>query len=56
VGLTELKGLKVLKMTDNNIPFSMIKNLIQSMPNTLIIHDNYVKEATEEEEGIFPGE
>jgi hypothetical protein len=34
----------------------MIKNFIQSMPNTLVIHDNYILEEPIEEEETFPAE
>jgi len=40
----KLSKLKILDIRGNSIPFSEIKNLIQSMPNTLILHDNYVLE------------
>jgi Leucine-rich repeat (LRR) protein len=39
----ELKNLKVLNLKGNKIPFSFIKTLIQNMPNTLIINDDYQK-------------
>lgn len=42
--VTKLSKLKILDMRGNSIQFSEIKNLIQSMPNTLILHDNYVLE------------
>ena len=54
-GIESLKKLKVLNITGNKIPFAMIKNLIQSLPNTLIVHDNYVLESQTEED-TFPGE
>lgn len=42
ISISSLKKLKLLDLRNNNIPFSDIKNLIQSMPNTLILHDNYI--------------
>jgi len=48
--IIKLPKLKILDIRGNNIPFSEIKNLIQSMPNTLIIHDNYVLETQKGEE------
>ncbi len=42
ISIGSLKKLKLLDIRNNNIPFSDIKNLIQSMPNTLILHDNYI--------------
>jgi Leucine-rich repeat (LRR) protein len=51
LSLTNLKKLKVLNVSGNKIPFSTIKSIIQALPNTLIIHDNYVRE-----EEAIPGE
>lgn len=52
--INKLSKLKILDIRGNNIPFSEIKNLIQSMPNTLIMHDNYIlqTEKGEEEEQL----
>lgn len=52
--IAKLTKLNLLDIRGNNIPFSEIKTLIQSLPNTLILHDNYIldtqKSADEEPE------
>ncbi|GAB5464921.1 MAG: hypothetical protein Kapaf2KO_03570 [Candidatus Kapaibacteriales bacterium] len=50
VGLCQLTGLKILNLSGNRIEFEQIKNLIQCLPNTNIMHDKYVKE---EENDLF---
>ena len=52
LSITNMKKLKVLNISGNKIPFSIIQSLIQALPNTLIIHDNYIleEEATPAEE------
>jgi Leucine-rich repeat (LRR) protein len=57
LSINELKNLKILNLKGNKIPFSFIKTLIQNMPNTLIINDNYqlIEESTESGE-IIEGE
>lgn len=42
IGLIKLKSLKILNLKGNRIPFAKIKTLIQSMPSTNILHDEYV--------------
>ncbi|HOV92887.1 MAG TPA: leucine-rich repeat domain-containing protein [Candidatus Kapabacteria bacterium] len=44
LSITNMKKLKVLNISGNKIPFSTIQSLIQALPNTLIIHDNYILE------------
>ncbi len=51
--LTELKSLKVLNLSGNKIPFAAIKNLLQSMPNTNILHDEYIRQEEELPEDGF---
>jgi len=46
--ILSLKKLELIDLSNNNIPFSEISNLLQNMPNTLIIFDSY--ELIEEEE------
>ncbi len=46
--ILSLKKLEVIDLTNNSIQFSDISNLIQNLPNTLIIFDQY--ELIEEEE------
>lgn len=48
VEILSLKELSFIDLTNNNIPFSEIANLIQNLPNTLVIYDRY--ELIEEEE------
>ncbi len=40
--IVKLSKLNVLDLRGNNIPFSEIKTIIQSLPNTLILHDKYI--------------
>lgn len=40
-GLCALTNLGVLDISNNDIDFNQIKNLIQCLPNTRIIHDEY---------------
>lgn len=57
-GLSELKKLKVLNLKGNKIPFSYIKTLIQNLPNTNILHDEYIlkeKKIEEEENTAIEG-
>lgn len=48
--ITKLSKLNVLDIRGNNIPFSEIKNLIQYLSNTLILHDNYILDIQKGEE------
>lgn len=48
--IIKLSKLNVLDIRGNNIPFSEIKNLIQSLSNTLILHDNYILDVQKGEE------
>ncbi len=48
VEILSLKKLNFIDLTNNNIPFSEIANLIQNLPNTLVLYDRY--ELIEEEE------
>ncbi len=43
IDLVNMKQLKVLNLMGNRIPFSQIKNLLQSNPNTNILHDDYIQ-------------
>jgi tetratricopeptide (TPR) repeat protein len=53
-GLCKLKQLEVLNLKGNKIKFEQIKNLIQCLPNTNIIHDEYIlKENDESGEVLF---
>lgn len=52
VTISNMKKLKVLNLKGNRIPFSSLKQLLQSMPSTNILHDEYIRldeEETEEE-------
>lgn len=44
-----LKNLELIDLSNNNIPFSEIANLIQNLPNTVVIFDEYVLPEEEEE-------
>lgn len=46
--ISNMKSLKVLNLMGNRIPFPRIKNLLQSMPNTNILHDEYINIEDEE--------
>ncbi len=48
--IIKLSKLNVLDIRGNNIPFSEIKNIIQALPNTLILHDNYILDVQKGEE------
>ena len=48
--IIKLTKLNVLDIRGNNIPFSEIKNLIQSLSSTLILHDNYILDVQKGEE------
>jgi|GEM_PF-756146 hypothetical protein len=50
VGISNLKNLKVLNLRNNKLPFSAIKNLLQAMPKTNIIHDEYIQKGESVEE------
>lgn len=47
--IEKLNNLKVLNLKDNKIPFDEIKNLIRNMPNTNILHDEYMRKENNEE-------
>lgn len=47
MSLTKLKNLKVLNLKGNKLQFSTIKTLIQSMPYTNILHDEYIQKGDE---------
>jgi hypothetical protein len=42
--MCRMQGLKVLDISGNKLEFERIKNLIQCLPNTNIIHDKYERE------------
>ncbi len=50
IGISNLKSLKILNLKNNRIPFAKIKTLIQSMPTTNIVHDEYVPKEEDIEE------
>lgn len=53
-GLCEMKQLEVLNLRGNKIKFEQIKNLIQCLPKTNIIHDEYIlKEKDQSGEELF---
>lgn len=54
--IVKLSKLIVLDIRGNNIPFSEIKNVIQSLPNTLILHDNYILEVQKGDEEEAKGD
>lgn len=49
VSITNLRNLKVLNLKNNKIPFSVIKSLLQAMPGTNIIHDEYIQKGESED-------
>jgi tetratricopeptide (TPR) repeat protein len=53
-GLCNLKQLEVLNLRGNKIKFEQIKNLIQCLPHTNIIHDEYIlKEKDKSGEALY---
>jgi Leucine-rich repeat (LRR) protein len=44
LSISNMNNLKVLNISGNKIPFSTIKSIIQALPHTLVIHDNYIRE------------
>ncbi len=48
--ISSLKNLKVLNLKGNKINFNKIKSLIQAMPKTNILHDEYILKPNEEEQ------
>jgi len=50
IELNNMNNLRVLNIMGNRIPFSKIKNLLQSNPNTNILHDEYLQIDYEAEE------
>lgn len=47
--ILSLKNLEYIDVSKNNIPFSEVANLIQNLPNTVVIYDQYVLPEEEEE-------
>ncbi len=49
MSITNLKRLKVLNLKNNRLPFSSIKTILQSLPNTNVLHDEYLQKGEESE-------
>lgn len=50
--INRLKNLEILNLKGNKIPFDKLKNLIKSMPNTNIMHDEYVIKPEEDNQDL----
>lgn len=49
MSITNLKNLKVLNLKNNKLAFSSIKTILQSLPNTNVLHDEYLQKGEETE-------
>jgi tetratricopeptide (TPR) repeat protein len=58
INILSLKNLKILNISKNQVPFSYVKTLIQGLPNTLIINNNYIiaPDENQDESGAIEGE
>ena len=55
ISLTSLKKLKWLNLKNNKIPSDKLKNIIKALPETNIMHDEYILKAQTKEEEPMPG-
>ncbi len=49
ISITNLKNLKVLDLRNNRLVFSSVKTILQSLPGTNVLHDEYIQKGEETE-------